>query len=145
MPAPHPHWSRDKYTVLTGWRHMDVPVIHEFLAGTDWSPGVPRSTVARSLRHSLCFGVFHRNRQVGFARVITDRATFGYVADVFILESHRGRGLARWLMECVVSHPDLRRCRRLLLATRDAHGLYAKTGFRPLRRPDDHLERRPVP
>jgi len=145
MPARRLEWSRGQYTVTTDRRRMELSMIHAFLAGTDWSPGVPRFTVARSLRHSLCFGLFHRARQVGFARVITDRATFGYVADVFILEGHRGRGLARWLMECVVEHPDLRRCRRLLLATRDAHGLYAKTGFRPLRRPDDHLERRAAP
>jgi GNAT superfamily N-acetyltransferase len=104
---------------------------------------VARDVVERSIRNSLCFGVFHHGRQIGFARVITDRATYGYLADVYILEEFRGQGLGKWLVECIVSHPDLQGCRKLALATRDAQGLYAAFGFKPLKRPEDQMERRP--
>lgn len=129
--------------ISTDPARLDVAAVHAFLAGTYWARGVSRDVVERSLRHSLCFGVYAGGRQVGLARVITDRATFGYVADVYVLEEYRGRGLAKRLIECIVAHPELQTVRRLLLATRDAHGLYTPFGFKPLARPQDHLERRP--
>ena len=126
---------------------LDPEAIHAFLTDTYWAAGISRETVTQSLRGSLCFGVYElageARRQIGFARVITDRATFGYVADVYIVKEFRGLGLAKWLMECVVAHPDLAKCRRLMLATRDAQELYSRSGFKPLAHPEHHLERRP--
>ena len=120
---------------------LDLDVVHGFLARSYWARGVPREVVERSLRHSLVFGLYEGGRQVGFARVVTDRATFAYLADVFVLESHRGRGLARTLMDAVVAHPELQGLRRWLLATLDAHGLYSRYGFTPLAAPDRFMER----
>ena len=115
-------------------------MIHEFLKDSYWAAGIPREVVERSIRGSVPFGVYDGGAQVGFARVVTDCATFGYLGDVFILESHRGRGLSKWLMECIVSHPQLQGLRRWTLATRDAHELYAKFGFKPVARPDSFME-----
>jgi GNAT superfamily N-acetyltransferase len=97
--------------------------------------------VARSIRHSLCFGLYEDDRQVGFARVVTDRATYAYLADVFVLESHRARGLASWLMEIILGHPELQGLRRWSLVTRDAHSLYRKVGFGGLAHPERHMEK----
>lgn len=135
--------NRGEFTISTDPARQDVDAIHAFLARSYWAQGVAREVVAQAVQHSLCFGLFHRGRQVGFGRVITDRATYGYVADVYVLEEFRGRGLGKWLVECIVNHPDLQVCRKLALATRDAQGLYARFGFQPLERPEDHLERRP--
>ncbi|MFN7629184.1 MAG: GNAT family N-acetyltransferase [Pirellula sp.] len=96
--------------------------------------------LTRAIDGSICFGLFFRDAQVGFARVITDRATFAYLCDVYVLPEYRGRGLARWLMEVVVAHPDLQGLRRFVLVTRDAHGLYEKFGFKPLARPEGYME-----
>lgn len=139
----HEEHRRGDFLISTDPGRLDVAAVHAFLSGTYWARGVAIEIVARSLRNSLSFGLYLGERQVGLARVITDRATFGYVADVYILEPYRGLGLAKWLMTCVVNHPDLQTVRRLLLATRDAHPLYAAFGFRPLRAPNDHLELRP--
>jgi len=128
------------YEITCDKKRLDVAAVHGFLSGTYWSPGIPRSTVERAIDNSLCFGVFAHGRQVGFARVVTDKATFAYLADVYILPEHRGKGLSRLLMEHVVRHPDLQGLRRVLLVTRDAHGLYAKFGFRPLAAPDRLME-----
>jgi GNAT superfamily N-acetyltransferase len=106
-----------------------LDLVHGWLAQSYWSPGIPKSTLRRAIEHSICFSVLCAGRQVGFARVITDRATFGYLADVFILEPWRGRGLSRRLMDAVMAHPDLQGLRRFMLATRDAHGLYRQFGF----------------
>jgi GNAT superfamily N-acetyltransferase len=126
-------WQRDDYTISTDPSRLDLDVIHGFLARSYWSPGIPRETIARGIAHSTCFGVHHvRDGQVGFARVVSDHATFGYLADVFILEAHRGRGLSKWLIECILAHPDLQGFRRWMLGTRDAHGLYARFGFSDL-------------
>lgn len=119
---------------------IDVGAVHEFLSGSYWAPGIPREVVERAVAGSLSFGLFHGDRQVGFARCVTDRATFGYIADVYVLPEFRGRGLARWLMETVLAHPDVRGLRRLHLVTRDAHRLYADVGFRPLGSPERHME-----
>jgi GNAT superfamily N-acetyltransferase len=120
---------------------LDLGVIHGFLRGAYWSEGVPLDVVRRAIDHSLCFGLFEHDRQVGFARAITDRATYAYLADVFVVPSHRGRGLARWLMECVMAHPHLQGLRRFSLVTRDAHALYRPFGFDPLAQPERYLER----
>jgi GNAT superfamily N-acetyltransferase len=127
--------------VTTDPARLDVGVIHGFLKGSYWALGIPEELVRRSIRGSLCFGLYEHERQIGFARVVTDRATFAYLADVFVLESHRGRGLARWLMECVLAHPDLQGLRRWSLVTRDAHGLYERLGFRGLGHPERHMSR----
>ena len=109
---------------------MDVGVIHAFLSETSyWAKGIPRSVVEKSLAHSLCFGIYHHGAQVGFARIVSDHATFAMLADVFVLEGHRGKGLSKWLMRTVIAHPDLQGLRRLLLLTSDAHELYRQFGF----------------
>jgi GNAT superfamily N-acetyltransferase len=132
--------SRDAFSVSTDPARLDVGVIHGFLVGSYWARGIPREVVERSIRGSLCFGLFDGARQVGFARVVSDYATFAYIADVFVLESHRGRGLAKWMMECVLAHPELQGLRVWRLTTRDAHDLYRQVGFGPPRRPQNHME-----
>ena len=113
------------YEISTDTHRLNVEVIHKFLAEDSyWSPGIPRSVVERAIGNSLCFGVYHRAAQVGFARVVTDKSTFALLADLFILKAHRGKGLSKWLMHRVVGHEDLQGLRRLLLLTSDAHGLY---------------------
>lgn len=136
-PVEH---RRDEFMVTTDRSRLDLNVIHEFLASSYWAAGIPREVFLRSVENSLCFGVFENAKQVGFARVITDYATYAYLADVFILESHRGLGLSKFLMECIIAHPQLQGLRRWTLATRDAHGLYAKFGFTPLKNPGRFME-----
>jgi len=126
--------------ISTDAARMDVDAVHAFLAQTYWARGIPRETVARAMAHSLCFGVFDGGAQVGFARVVTDQATFAYLADVYLLESHRGRGLARRLVQAVLAHPRLQGLRRWLLVTRDAHALYRQQGFEPVAHPDRIME-----
>ena len=133
-------WKREGFTISTDRSRLDRPAIHEFLSGSYWAKGVPRSVVDRSIDGALCFGLYDGERQVGFARVITDRATFAYLADVYVLESHRGRGLATWLMEAILAHPDLQGLRRWMLVTRDAHPLYRKLGFTELPHPERIME-----
>jgi GNAT superfamily N-acetyltransferase len=128
------------YEISTDRAHLDVDAIHAFLTQSYWSPGIPRATVARAIANSLCFGVFWQGQQVGFARVVTDKTTFAYLCDVYVLEAHRGHGLAKQLMSHVMQHPDLQGLRRMMLATRDAHGLYAKYGFTALTAPDAIME-----
>ena len=128
--------------VTTDPARLDLETVHGFLTRSYWAEGIPREIVERSLRHSICFGAFDGNRQVGFARVISDRATFAYVADVFVLPSHRGRRIGQRLMACITSHPDLQNLRLWTLFTRDAHGLYRQHGFREARYPDRLMERR---
>ncbi len=118
------------YEISTDLDRLDVDLVFRFLSEESyWSPGIPRAVVERSINNSMCFGVYHGEAQVGFARIVTDKATFALVADVFILEPHRGKGLSKWLMHEVMEHPDLQGLRRLLLLTSDAHSLYAKFGF----------------
>ena len=134
------NWVRDTFTVTTDMTKLDRAVIAEFLASSYWARGIPAATVEKSLESSLCFALLDGERQIGFARVISDRATIAYLGDVFVLPDYRGRGLAKWLIECVVSHPELQGLRRWILATRDAHGLYEKFGFTPLKRPEVFME-----
>ena len=120
---------RAAFVVSSDPGRLDVDLIHGFLARSYWAEGISREIVERSIRHSLCFGLYEWGRQVGFARMVTDRATYAYLADVFVLEAYRGRGLSSFLLEAVMAHPDLQGLRRFGLATRDAHGLYRKFGF----------------
>jgi GNAT superfamily N-acetyltransferase len=135
-------WRRGEFTLTTDPARIDVDAVHAFLARSYWADGIPRDVVARSIEHSLCFALLHGGGLVGFARVITDRATFGYLGDVYVLDAYRGRGLATWMMEVVHAHPDLQGFRRWVLLTRDAHGLYRKAGYAPLAAPDRYMERR---
>lgn len=134
-------WTRDNYCVTCDPARLDRTVIAEFLSSSYWARGIATATVHKSLERSLCFGLLERDRQIGFARVISDYATFAYLGDVFVLPEYRGFGLAKWLMQCVVSHPELQDLRRWMLGTKDAHGLYAKFGFTPLKNPGIFMER----
>jgi len=136
----HPSHRRGEFVVTTDPNRLDHDFIHGYLVRSYWSEGIPRDLVERALSNSLCFGVYEGDKQVGFARVVTDFATFAYLADVFIIESHRARGLSKFLMECIVQDPQLQGLRRWTLATRDAHGLYERFGFKPLANPDRFME-----
>lgn len=132
----------DALRLSTDAAEMDVDAIHAYLSGESyWARGIPRDTVARAVRNSLCFGVFHGDAQVAFARVVTDRATFAYLADVYVLAAYRGQGISKRMMQAVDAHPELQGLRRWSLVTKDAHGLYARFGFRPVDRPERHMER----
>ena len=115
---------------------MDIDLIHSFLTRSYWAEGISKEIIRRSIEGALCFGVFENDKQVGFARMITDKATFAYLADVFIIDEYRGLGLSKWLMEVIMSYPDLQGLRRMMLATRDAHELYKKFGFTQLNNVD---------
>jgi len=118
------------YEISTDPARLDFTAIHAYLTRSYWSPGIPLATVEKAARNSLCFGVYERSgAQVGFARVVTDHATFAYLCDVYVLESHRGHGLGKRLMREAMAHPALTGARRIMLATRDAHGLYRQSGF----------------
>ena len=134
-------YQRGGYVISTDPDRLDLDVIHGFLTNCYWAKGIPRETVARSIEHSLCFGIYDGSgSQIGFARVISDFATIAYLGDVFVLDSHRGRGLSRWLLECIMQHPALQGMRRWILLTRDAHGLYSKFGFTPLKSVGSYME-----
>ena len=113
-------WRRGEYMVSTDPERVDLEVVHGYLTRSYWAAGIPRETVARAIAHSLPFGLYHGERQVGFARAITDRATYAYLGDVFVLDEYQGGGLGKWLMACIVAHPDLQGLRRWSLVTRDA-------------------------
>lgn len=119
------------YTISTDPVRLDFVAVHAYLTRSYWAAGIPMETVRRSAAHSLCFGVYQGADQIGFARVITDHTTFGYLADVYVLEEHRGRGVGKWLVETILAHPDIQGLRRLMLSTRDAAGLYTRYGFQP--------------
>ena len=123
------------YELISGFEEMDMRSVHGVLASTYWSPNIPFDVVLRAARNSMCFGVRFGGEQVAFARVVTDRATFAYLADVYVLEAHRGKGLAKRMLDAILGHPELQGLRRFLLATRDAHDLYARYGFTPLAKP----------
>jgi GNAT superfamily N-acetyltransferase len=132
--------AQGEFTLSTDRSRLDLDVIHGFLSGCYWSQGIPRRVVERAVAGSLCFGIYEGGRQVAFCRVITDGATFAYLADVFVLPEYRGRGLSKWMMQCVREHPDLQGLRRFLLGTKDAHGLYRQFGFAPPRDPSIRME-----
>jgi GNAT superfamily N-acetyltransferase len=136
-------WQRGEYTISTNNARLDLKLIHDFLSNSSyWAVGRKLETVKRSIENSLSFGLYEHERQVGFARVVTDYATFAWIADVFILEEARGRGLGTWLMEVILSHPELQGFRRWSLATKDAHDIYRRFGFSELKRPERWMERR---
>jgi GNAT superfamily N-acetyltransferase len=127
-------------TISTDKGRLNIAVIHDFLANRSyWSPGIPLPVVQRGIENSLCFGLYEQDKQIGFARVVTDYSMLAYLLDVFILEPYRGQGLGKWLIECIINHPELHKVRRWMLATRDAHGFYARYGFQPLNQPDVYM------
>ena len=128
------------YTISSDQSQMDLDAIHTYLSQSYWSAGVPKATLATALHNSLCFGVFCADQQIGFARLITDKATFAYLADVYILQQHRGKGLSKWLMQEIIQHPENQGLRRVVLATKDAHSLYAQYDFKALTHPDLFME-----
>jgi len=134
-------WRRGEYLISTDKRRLDLTLIHNFLTTSYWAAGIPLEVVRRSIEHSLSFGLYREDQQIGYARVITDYATFAYLGDVFILEPFRGQGLSKWLMEVVVTHPDLQGFRRWILLTKDAHGLYKKVDFTGVATPERYMER----
>lgn len=135
-------WRQGEYLISTDPSRLDVAVIHSFLSNSSyWASGRDIEVVKRSLAHSLNFGLYRYEQQIGFARVVTDYATFAWLGDVFVLEGHRGHGLGKWLMEVILSHPRLQGFRRWTLATKDAHELYRVFGFRELKRPERWMER----
>lgn len=140
MQLPGYERHKDKFTITTNKRRLELDVIHNFLTQSYWSPGISKEKVSQAIENSLCFGIFFQDQQIGFARIISDYTTFAYLADVFVLETFRGQGLAKWLLECILAHPNLQGLRRWLLATKDAHGLYAQSGFKPLHSPDAFME-----
>jgi GNAT superfamily N-acetyltransferase len=138
---PHELGRQGRFSVSTDPARLDLPLIHDFLSNHSyWAAGIPEKLVRRSLENSLCFGLYHDASQIGFARVVTDKATFAYLGDVFVLDSYRGRGLSKWLLDCVMRHPDLQGLRRFILGTRDAHRLYDRLGFAPLASPERFME-----
>ena len=138
-------WRRGEYVVSTDGSRLDLDAVHNYLKRSYWAEGVPFDVVRRSVENSLVFGMYRAAEQVGFARVVTDHATFAYLADVFVLEEHRGQDLGKWLVESVLSHPELQGLRRWMLATRDAHGLYRKYAFAALDNPEIFMERKNAP
>lgn len=138
-------WTRGGYFLSTAQHRLELDLIRDFLSDSYWAKGIPLPTVEAACRNSLCFGLYEQAEeslaaQVGFARVITDYTTFAYLADVFVLETHQGSGLAKWMMGCIMAHPDLLGLRRWMLATRDAHSLYERYGFTPLGDPRKFME-----
>jgi GNAT superfamily N-acetyltransferase len=122
-------WTREEYTISSDRQRLDIDVIHGFLAASYWAQGRSRERVTQSIEHSLPLGLYHREEQVGFARVLTDYVVLAFLADVFVVEAHRGKGLGRWLVEVITNLPELAAVRRWLLGTRDAHELYRQFGF----------------
>jgi GNAT superfamily N-acetyltransferase len=138
--SPPQQYRRNGFVVSTDRARLDVDLIHRFLTGCYWAQGISRELVARSIENALCFGIYAEGKQMGFGRVISDYATYAYLGDVFILERYRGRGLSKWLMECIVRHPQLQGLRRWSLVTGDAHGLYSQFGFTSLAAPERWME-----
>lgn len=129
------------FTISADNNLLDIDMIYQYLdQDSYWSQGIARNTLERAIKNSLCFGVFFRGQQVGFARIVSDKATFAYLCDVFILPDLRGRGLSKWLVQTIVNHPDLQGLRRWSLATADAHGLYAQFGFTEITHPDRWMQ-----
>lgn len=131
----------EDFTISDDKERLDILFVHHFLSKESyWAQNIPFATVERSIAGSLCFGLYHKKQQIGFARLITDRATFAYLADVFIIEAFRGRGLSKWLVSSIHNHPDLQGLRRWMLATKDAHELYKQFGWQPLDHPEQLMQ-----
>jgi GNAT superfamily N-acetyltransferase len=133
--------ERDGYTISTDLDRLDAAAIHDYLSNASyWAKGIPLAVVKKALANSMCFGLYKGEQQVGLARVVTDRATYCYLCDVYVLEAHRGHGLGKWLIDCVAKHPELQGLRRKSLVTADAHKLYAQFGYSALSKPERHME-----
>ena len=132
--------QRGDFLISTDKSRLDIDAVHAFLSCSFWAQGIPREIVARSVEGSLCFGIYEGKNQIGLGRVISDFATYAYLGDVYVLEEYRGQGLSKWLMECIMGHPDLQGLRRWCLSTRDAHGLYRKFGFELTAYPECMME-----
>lgn len=133
-------WFKDDFCITTNKQKIDIDYVHQFLAQSYWAKNIPLSVVQQSVNGSLCFAVIYNEKTVGFARVITDEATFAYLADVFIDEQYRGRGLSKWLVQTILAYPSLQHLRRFMLATRDAHRLYSQFGFQPISHPERWMQ-----
>ncbi|HHH6298443.1 GNAT family N-acetyltransferase [Kosakonia sp. YIM B13605] len=136
MNNQHLTFRKDRYTVTTDPAFFQIDAIHDFLSQSSWASGINAETVSLSIENSLCFGLLDGSEQIGFARLVTDHATFGYLCDVYVLEAYRKTGLGRWLIECCHAHPVMSRLRRIMLVTDSAPWLYEKLGYTPLNRPD---------
>lgn len=135
-------WQRGEYTISTNNDRLSIQLIHDFISNQSyWGQGRRIETVQRALENSLNFGLYKKNQQIGFARVVTDYCTFAWLADVFVIDEYRGQGLSKWLMEVIMNHPQLAGMRRWVLATRDAHGLYKQFGFVEMLQPERWMER----
>ena len=134
-------WRKDGYLISTDKSRIDIETVHHFLSHSYWAENIPLDVVRKSIENSLCFAIYHQQRLVGFARAVSDFATFAYLADVFILPEERGKGLSKWLIGIIMDHPQLQGLRRFTLATRDAHGLYAQFGFSVFDRPERWMQK----
>lgn len=133
---------KGEFTISTDKSRLDIGVIHKFLSEDSyWAANRTREKTQIAIENSICFGLYHGDRQIGFARVVSDKATFAYIGDVFVLSEYRGKGLSKWLMQMIDEHPELQGLRRWVLATRDAHGLYAQYEFAELRHPERWMEK----
>jgi GNAT superfamily N-acetyltransferase len=133
-------YTHNEFTISTDRAKLDLDVIHDYLTHSYWSPGIERGRVVQFIPNSFCFGLYHKEQQIGFARVVTDYNTFAYLADVFVLESFRGQGLGKWIIKTIVEHPRLKGLRRWVLFTEDAHGLYSQYGFTALPNPKSCMQ-----
>lgn len=135
-------YEKKNYLISTDKRILQPKVIHNFLTNCYWSKGITYDAVKKKIKHSYCFGIYHKKKQVGFCRIITDFISFAYLLDVFVIEEYRGRGLSKWLMECVMSNPVLGKCKSWMLKTADAHGLYEKYGFKTVLNTNEIMEKK---
>ena len=133
-------WKQGEFTITDRREDLDMETIHNNLRESYWAKNIPRSVVEKAVKNSLCFGLYRNSRQIGFGRAVTDRATFAYLGDVFVVSAFRGCGLGKWLVSCILSHPELQGLRRLMLATMDAHRLYEQNGFAALKEPGRFME-----
>lgn len=133
-------WRRGEFEIDTDAGRLDLALVHRFLAASYWATGISRELVARSIERSLCFGLYHGERQIGFARIVSDFTTFAYMSDVFVLEDFRDQGLGHWLVDTVMAHPELQGLRRWCLVTRSAHAFYERHGFERTRHPERWME-----
>ena len=133
-------WKQGEFIVTDRREDLDIETIHNFLRESYWAKGIPRPIVEKAVNNSLCFGLYHNSKQVGFGRAVSDHATFAYLTDVFVVPAYRGCGLGKWLVSCIIAHPELQGLRRWMLATLDAHRLYEQNGFIALRKPEWFME-----
>ncbi|HBE9077727.1 MULTISPECIES: GNAT family N-acetyltransferase [Serratia] len=133
---PSQQWQRGEFRINSDKSELDLAVTHAFLATTSWAQGISLTTVQQSIDNSLCFGLYHQRQQIGFARLVTDYSTFGYLCDVFVIPEFTRQGLAKWLMACMLEHPVLQRLRRIMLVTSSAPGLYQQVGYQPVNKQD---------